>query len=335
MTNENLANYSTVSFELIDDLLKALKKYCSNEEVKEFLKRAGLELGKNIYSSRVTLDHIVRLYKIAAMETEDEMMGLWNRPVRTGALNHLITTIKEANSLPSAIYRFSTFWNLILDDYQLKIKSEANNLSLNLLPLKNEPVQRFGHMLILKLCHGLMSWLADKEIPLEAIDFAFKQPDFAKDYSFIFPAPVSFDKPVSSISFDVTKIGRPIYRNNADILEFLQRAPRDWIFTKYTEHTFIIKIRDFIYDSHWSNCNLNAVAKAFYMTPRTLLRKLEIDNSSFQTIKDEMRRDMAIRYLRDGRKSVEEISFDLGYSKSSSFYRAFKKWTGESPNSYR
>ena len=50
MTNENLANYSTVSFELIDDLLTALKKYSSNEEVKEFLKKAGLELGKNIYS---------------------------------------------------------------------------------------------------------------------------------------------------------------------------------------------------------------------------------------------------------------------------------------------
>ena len=335
MTYENLANYSTLSFELIDDLLNALKKYCSDEKVKEFLKRSGLELGKNIYSSRVTLDHIVRLYKIAALETDDEMMGLWNRPVRSGALKHLITTIKEANSLASAIYRFSTFWNLILDDYQLNIKSEGDYLSLSLLPLNNENVQRFGHMLILKLCHGLISWLADKEIPLVAIDFVFAKPKFAKDYSFIFPAPVNFDKAVSTITFDVTKIGRPIYRNNADILEFLQRAPRDWIFTKYTEHTFTIKIRDFIYDSHWNNCNLDSAAKAFHMTPRTLLRKLELDNSSFQTIKDEMRRDMAIRYLRDGRKSVEEISFDLGFSKSSSFYRAFKKWTGESPNSYR
>jgi AraC-like DNA-binding protein len=47
-----------------------------------------------------------------------------------------------------------------------------------------------------------------------------------------------------------------------------------------------------------------------------------------------MRRDMAIRYLSDGRKNIEEISDDLGFSSSSNFYRAFRKWTGETPSKY-
>ena len=70
------------------------------------------------------------------------------------------------------------------------------------------------------------------------------------------------------------------------------------------------------------------------MTQRTLLRRLEVERTSFQLIKDGMRRDMAIRYLGDGRKNIEEISDDLGFSSSSNFYRSFKRWTGESPSKY-
>jgi AraC-like DNA-binding protein len=61
---------------------------------------------------------------------------------------------------------------------------------------------------------------------------------------------------------------------------------------------------------------------------------LKEERTSFQSIKDGMRRDMAIRYLSDGRKNIEEISDDLGFSSSSNFYRAFRRWTGETPSKY-
>ena len=59
------------------------------------------------------------------------------------------------------------------------------------------PLQRFGHMLILKLAHGLMSWLAGHEVPVKAVDFAFDRPDFDQDYAIIFPAPFQFGQPAT------------------------------------------------------------------------------------------------------------------------------------------
>jgi len=160
MANETLPLISTVSSHFAADWLEALRPLCSDEDFLSLLKRAGLQLEKDRPHGRVTLDQIVCLYQLAAVETGDEMMGLWSRPIRPRALQHLLTSVREATSLASALYRFSTFWNLLLDDYQFELMETDAALSLRLTPQSDRVPQRFGHMLILKLAHGLLSWLA-------------------------------------------------------------------------------------------------------------------------------------------------------------------------------
>lgn len=75
---------------------------------------------------------------------------------------------------------------------------------------------------------------------------------------------------------------------------------------------------------------LDVVAKKLGMTDRSLQRRLKDESTSFQIVRDEMRRELADRYLGDG-MSFAEISFLLGFSEPSAFYRAFKRWTGLTP----
>ncbi|MEL6888151.1 MAG: AraC family transcriptional regulator ligand-binding domain-containing protein [Pseudomonadota bacterium] len=114
---------------------------------------------------RVTLDQIVRLYQLAAVEPWDEMMGLWRRSIRPRALQHLLTSVREARSLSSALYRFSTFWNLLLNDHQFDLVEAEDTLILGLSPVSEAVAQRFGHMLIFKLARGLLSWLTGPALP--------------------------------------------------------------------------------------------------------------------------------------------------------------------------
>ena len=72
-----------------------------------------------------------------------------------------------------------------------------------------------------------------------------------------------------------------------------------------------------------------------HTTPSTLRRRLEREGSSFQVIKDDLRRDMAIDLLCNSTRSVDDIGFALGFSEHSAFYRAFRRWTGASPGEYR
>lgn len=299
------------------------------------LERSGLAAEQSQISGRVTLDQIVQLYQIAAVETGDEMMGLWSRPIRPRALQHLLTSVREARSLPSAIYRFSTFWNLLLDDYQFELSDENDVLALRMIPQGGVPAQRFGHMLILKLAHGLLSWLAGHEVPVKAVYFAFERPSFDQDYTIIYPSPVHFCAPETSIMFDRAELGNVQGRTVLDLQEFLQNAPRDWIFTSSHEHSQSLRVRLYLSETDWEKASLTNAALAMHMTPRTLIRRLKVDGTSFQEIKDALRRDMAIRDLQIGRKSNQAIAYDVGFSSVANFHRAFRKWTGSTPSSYR
>lgn len=327
--------YSTVSSHFIADWLEGLRPLCSDVLFRSLLERSDLPLNQHHSQGRVTLDQIVRLYQLAAVETGDEMMGLWSRPIRPRALQHLLTSVREATSLSSALYRFSTFWNLLLDDYQFQLTDSKDALSLRLNPCGNSRPQRFGHMLILKLAHGLMSWLARNEVPVKAVEFAFECPDFEEDYAVIFPAPVAFGYPVTSISFDHDVLGPVHMRNAADLKLFLANAPRDWIFTRSSDHTQALRVRSHLSRVGWDHSNLTETAKAMHMTPRTLIRRLERNGTSFQAIKDGLRRDIAIRDLQAGRNSIEAIAQDLGFASAASFHKAFQRWTGNTPSFYR
>ncbi|MGH8455084.1 MAG: helix-turn-helix domain-containing protein, partial [Nevskiales bacterium] len=77
------------------------------------------------------------------------------------------------------------------------------------------------------------------------------------------------------------------------------------------------------------------VATALHFSEKTLQRRLRDEDSSYQVILDETRRELAQQYLREGRVSVCEITFRLGFSDQSSFTRAFKRWTGRAPGEFR
>ncbi len=327
--------FSTVSSHLIQDWLLALQSLCSQEHYASLLARSELPADDNAPLGRVTLDQIVRLYQLAAVETGDEMMGLWSRPVRPRALQHLLTSVRESTSLSSALYRFSTFWNLILDDHQFELVEDDDTQVLRLTALTDSPAQRFGHMLIIKLAHGILSWLARREVPLAAVDFAFARPPFGEDYNVIFPAPVKFSCQATAIRFDKAALGPVQIRSTDDLDRFLESAPRDWIFTRSQEHTQSLRVRAYLNQSTWDQAHLKAAAKALHMTPRTLIRRLDADGTSFQAIKDGLRRDIAIRRLQIGDTSIEAIAQDIGFSSAASFHKAFHRWTGTTPSSYR
>ncbi|MBY5934740.1 AraC family transcriptional regulator [Tateyamaria omphalii] len=335
MTRDAATLFSTVSSEFIVDWLVALRSLCTDEHFLSLLDRSDLPTDHNAPQGRVTLDQIVCLYQLAAVETGDEMMGLWSRPIRPRALQHLLTSVREASSLTSALYRFSTFWNLLLDDYQFDLVQTQCGAALRLVPQGDAAARPFGHMLILKLVHGLLSWLARTEVPVAAVDFAFARPSFEQDYALIFPAPISFDASATAIHFDGSVLGPVQVRSSVDLDRFLENAPRDWIFTRSHEHTQALRVRSYLLEAGWEQANLDGTARAMHMTPRTLIRKLAADGTSFQDIKDALRRDIAIRRLQVDEASTEAIAQDVGFASAASFHKAFQRWTGTTPRAYR
>jgi AraC-like DNA-binding protein len=83
------------------------------------------------------------------------------------------------------------------------------------------------------------------------------------------------------------------------------------------------------------DCSRDRVASALCMSPTTLQLKLSQRGTNFQQLLDDTRKELACSYLSQAARSVTEITFLLGFSDTSNFTRAFKRWTGVSPTDYR
>jgi AraC-like DNA-binding protein/DNA-binding NarL/FixJ family response regulator len=74
------------------------------------------------------------------------------------------------------------------------------------------------------------------------------------------------------------------------------------------------------------------VARALGMSTRTFSRRLAVEETTYEEVVDQLRRSLALRYLKDPGMSLSQISWLLGYECSSSFSHAFRRWTGSSPS---
>ncbi len=80
---------------------------------------------------------------------------------------------------------------------------------------------------------------------------------------------------------------------------------------------------------------IGRAAEAAELSVRTLQRRLSKSGLTFDQLRNEVRLELAIRFLRRSRKSVAEIARALGYADPAHFSRAFKSWTGEPPSAFR
>ena len=81
--------------------------------------------------------------------------------------------------------------------------------------------------------------------------------------------------------------------------------------------------------------NADSACRALKLSRRTLQRRLKAERTSFQRVLQEVRADLAVRYLRDARLKALDIAMLLGYSNISSFTTAFKSWYDMPPSEYR
>lgn len=77
------------------------------------------------------------------------------------------------------------------------------------------------------------------------------------------------------------------------------------------------------------------MAAELHLSERTLQRRLAEHKLNFTELLDAVRRESALQYLREKRVSVDEVAFLLGFATPNSFFRAFKRWTGTTPQGWR
>jgi AraC-like DNA-binding protein len=171
--------------------------------------------------------------------------------------------------------------------------------------------------------------------PLE-VRFAHVAPPDVREHARFFRAPVRFGMAENALILPVSLLGTPCARADATLLSVLDRyavdrlesVPRALTFAEHARAALAEELRG-------SQASASRLARRLKMSVRTLNRALAAEGTSYRALLEQLRRELATHHLVDGRLSIGEVAFLLGFSELSAFYRMFKRWTGETPAEFR
>lgn len=150
-----------------------------------------------------------------------------------------------------------------------------------------------------------------------------------------FACPVSYGT-VNRLRFEGAVLAEKFVTAHHLLFDMLTRALQSFFRSDPEDQDLMTLVsREIIKHTSNESLRLETVAEELSMSPRTLRRKLAEEGHSFQDAKKVIRRNRAEYFLASTSMSVAEIAYELGYSEISAFSRAFRNWTGESPQTYR
>lgn len=313
------------------------------EEMLECVRHHGIEPTDDMLelaapiagTNKVATDGLGKLWLASATAMNDEFLGMSERPMPSGSFALLGHCVLHAGTLKRALSRTLDFLRIVLGrpSGTLAVKDGIARISLT------EPgtnAQAFAHRMYWILVHGLSCWLVGRRIPLRQVDFGCDMPASEADYRLFFGARVRFSQAESALTFDARYLDLPIRRTEGALQQFLRNAPGNILVRYRQDEDFASRIRTRLDQQSPVDWPLfEALARQMGLSTASLRRRLSAEGQSFQKIKDSIRRRLAMEWLTSEDHNVAEISVRLGFGEASAFHRAFRKWTGLTPGSYR
>lgn len=239
-------------------------------------------------------------------------------------------------TLRKAFQRMKRYSRLISDRIDIGLEDFDGNFQVTLHPelihfLDPELRERMRLANAVKLCR-----LACGE-SFKPLRIHCRQAESARPGAFyeFFRCEVRFDSDATLLVIDPETADRPLPGFNAQLGHVLEQQIIDYL-ARQDRQDLAGRTKSAIFELLPSGkVTIEDVAAKLALSVRTLRRKLQTRGTSFKELLTQTRRELGERYIHDNNLSLTEIAFLLGFSDSSSFSRAYRSWTGQSPSEFR
>jgi len=278
------------------------------------------------------------LFEEAACQTGDTNFGLWFgrqfQPAQLGVLGYLALT---APTLDVALAKMVGFFPSYQQNSVLRRLHADGHVRLEYRITDGSIIQRRqdAELSLGIFCNIFRAALGEQWGPVR-VDFEHPNPGDAADHERVFDAPVQFGQQTNAIVFRASDLSAPMPTADHNLAAVLDGLLSQLGMEKGTPGDVVSTVRREVQLRLSRGCpTLEDIAGALRWSPATLKRRLRQGGTSYQQLVDDLRRRLAVDYLREGIHSMTEISERLGYSEASAFSRAFTRWTGLSPRDHR
>lgn len=324
----------TVGIEFALNLLSGLRR--RGIDGSELLLEAGIAPeALHQPGARIATFQLATLLRTLVERYDDEVLGMLSRPSKRGSFALQVRAGIGASTLEQAIRRIAHVFRLLHDDLSLELVQEPGLTGVRLQFHRAEVAANpHLHELVLRVYWRLFAWLVGGQLPVVRFDFAYGRPPYSDGYGPIFPAPWRFDMPHSAMWFEPERLQLPVCRDEAALRRFMADVPVQVILPRRDAGTSG-RVRAHLQRTQPLWPDLERTAAALHLSVSALQRRLAAEGSSFQALKDQLRREVAIYRLHTSDVPLSKLAAELGFSDTAAFQRAFKSWTGMAAGGYR
>jgi AraC-like DNA-binding protein len=284
---------------------------------------------------RISVSHMTKLWQLAARDTGDPCFALGLADLaRADMFSGLGLAIMFSDTIGEAIQRICRY---------SAVASSAADLAA--VPGKDHTMEVIYHMHAPVAGEAIEAFMAcgarilkqisnDRFRPLE-VHFCHDKSACQQRFEEFFGAPVIFNAPVYKFVLDQQELGSPCYQANPE----LARSIETWM-SEYLANTELSplagRVRELLLASIVDGeVDQGAIATELAISKRALQRRLKQEGHSFRELLEDTRRAAAEKFLLQPELSLTDICYLLGFSDQSNFTKAFKRWAGQTPTTYR
>ncbi|NOR80563.1 MAG: helix-turn-helix domain-containing protein [Methyloprofundus sp.] len=287
-------------------------------------------------NARIPYAKVEEFWQEMIILVNDPLIGLravefWH-PSSSGALGYAWLA---SSSLREAFNRLVRFLRVTTEGVSCSIEEENSKLSV--IQCFNEKALDIPQIVDAQLALLVALCRVNYGQSLNPVSVSFKHsaPEKTGEYFTFFRCPVFFDAADNRITLTQDVVDKHLTSANPLLAQLHDQLMINYL-AKLEGGNVVERVQAVIIDQLPSGgVTDSSVADALYMSKRTFHRRLQQANTTFRIILNDLRHELADKYIKDSSLNLNEISFLLGFSEMSSFSRAFKRWTGSSPSAYR
>ncbi|MFY9180372.1 MAG: AraC family transcriptional regulator [Venatoribacter sp.] len=289
-------------------------------------------------STRLTYQQLIFLANNLMKHYPTSSLGLdLGKAININQFGMLGYAILSCANLRSALDLGKKYHFLVDPAFTFEVVDQGEYTSIRLTSdIPFEAIYRLMCDIFLGMFATLARFLTGRE-DLDAYEMHLNHPKPAHELAYYETtrAQVLFDQPRTEIIVASHWLALPLAMADQATAAMAESQCEEILARKGPKEGIIAKVRRILLSSPGNFLPVDEVASRLATSTRTLSRSLQDVGTSYQRILDEVRKEMAIEYLRNSNLPIEEIAALIGYSDPSNFRKAFRRWTGNAPSYYR
>jgi AraC-like DNA-binding protein len=286
---------------------------------------------------RVPMRAVLRLLEGAVAQTGDDNLGLHlAEHADLGSGDVHFYAMLASRTLGDAYARLCRYQQLIHDTSRVELEAESGRVMLRHVMAGHLAAPRHSSEFLLAV------WVRAGRVitgidwtPLD-VHFMHAAPANVREHTEFFRSRIHFGMPDNALILPASLLDTPCVRADESLIAVLDRYAADRIEAEPVSDGIVDRVRSTLADElKGGEPTATQLAARLKMSVRTLSRSLAAAGTSYRQVLDGLRRELSLRHLAGNRFSISEIAFLLGFVELSSFHRAFKRWTGETPAEFR